>query len=158
MTVIDFLCEADRETLGYKAVQKQFNGHEHIPVVNGQMITNRLRQGNFEENKLIILAHGGQTGIASSPANGQTISYTEILNSLNDIVNDVPFELNLAAICNSVVIERYHNLFPAVLRVIWCTENETSSIDAAFIINTYKDNGIDMLKDKGKYKKIKNHN
>jgi hypothetical protein len=154
MTIIDFLSEADHLTPGYKAAQTKFVGHEHFRVLNGQNLLERLLQGNFNKNKLLILAHGGPTGIASASSNGQTVTYVDILNSLNEIENHEPFELNLAAVCNSIAIEEYNNLFPPSLSILWCSENETSSIDAAFIINKFRDSGIAMLEEKGKYKNI----
>jgi len=151
MTIIDFLSNDDQQTLAYKIASKKFAGNDYCRITTVEDLEARLSMGNFESNHLIILAHGGRNGIASAPNNGLQMSYKVVLESLSRMPNADDFELNLCAICSSENITHDLAFAPENLKLIWCTSNTVNSIEAAFIIKEYREQGIHMLSEKGKY-------
>ncbi|NWL04260.1 hypothetical protein DM790_25870 [Flavobacterium collinsii] len=151
MIILYYLSDEDSHQFTFNTSRVKMEMHTLFIVNNREDFLAFFNAYNYEENEIIICAHGGSTGISKTQNIDESfISWTDLLNLIANIGNDV--KLNLCAICSSFNILNFQ--IPNNIKLILYSETGVNSILTAIdlfeknyklIINSIEDEDGELL-------------
>lgn len=135
---IDYLPTSDRNRSDYtKAKQLANQDDELMEFNNKNFLLEYLNQKNINGVRYIsINSHGlpNPACFSNSIEIFNAIGYKELIEVLNTTIGGVNLILNLIGVCNSFSIEYYLRDLDNKFSEVWVSDDNTTAIDAPFLI------------------------
>ena len=142
MTIFNYLTAEHNDSLNLINLKEHRNIHDVQDVTSAESLLTLLTTYDFNNNILVILAHGGTTGISRDANNSEFVEYSQIVNAINNNVVVPHLDLNLCAVCSSINILPYIPENNQILRSVSYSLTLMESIDNAVRIS---DLGFDRV-------------
>ncbi len=130
MIIISYLSDYYKTQFGYATALNRMKDHTLVVLETKESLISFLKNYNYSDNQVVILAHGGKSGISKSQEIDESfVGWQELLNSFINIQIAHRLKLNLCAICNSNSILE-HNIIQNINLILY-SNSKVSSIHAA---------------------------